>query len=80
MSRRPASLKSTTGKGYDFEDRIGAYYLACLLANEPPVTIDLGCIVRLDFQVRAMGWHLDDMLLTFDTNHRLALQEQIDPQ
>jgi hypothetical protein len=80
MARRTAPLKSTSGTGFDFESYVGAFFLACLLAGDPPVGLDFGCITRIDFQVQVMGWYLDDMLLTFEKQQRLAISVKSNTQ
>ena len=35
-----------------------------LLSGRPPLDPSFGLIKRIDFQVRADGWLLDDLLLT----------------
>ncbi len=56
--------KVTGGGGFGFEDKVAAYFLSCVLVDEPPLSSDFGTIHRMDFQTRADGWHLDDILLT----------------
>ncbi len=64
MSRHVAPPKSTGGGGFVFEDNVAAYFLSFLLAGRPPLDPALGVISRIDFQTRADGWLLDDVLLT----------------
>ena len=84
MARKPATLKQTTGQGFEFENKVAAYSLACLLKDEPLFFREHGGIVRLDFQVRVLGWFMDDILLTSASGQRLALSVksncQITPQ
>jgi hypothetical protein len=58
-------VKSTSGGGYAFEDAVGAWLAAALLAGQAPLGADLGAPVRVDFQVSVDGWRLDDVLVTF---------------
>ena len=61
---RVETLESLGGSGFGFEDRVGAYLAAAILAGEPVIG-GLGVPVRVDFQVRADRWRLDDMLVWF---------------
>jgi hypothetical protein len=58
-------VKNTSGGGYAFEDAVGAWLAAALLADQAPLGADLGAPVRIDFQVSVDGWRLDDVLVTF---------------
>lgn len=58
-------VKVTSGAGFAFEDKVGAYLCAALLAGEHLLGTDVGPIRRIDFQVGADGWALDDVLVTF---------------
>jgi hypothetical protein len=71
MPKRVAAPKVTGGGGFVFEDDTAAYFLACLLAGHPPLDPSLGFLTRLDFQTRADGWLLDDLLLTL-TSRRIT--------
>ncbi len=73
MARKLATLAQTSGIGYDYEDQVAAYLMVCLLKNDPPLTEELGGLIRLEFNTRVHGWFLDDLLLTFQINSRLAL-------
>ncbi|MDE0231059.1 MAG: hypothetical protein OXI56_01220, partial [bacterium] len=61
---RVEPVESLGGSGFAFEDRVGAYLAAAMLAEEPVVG-GLGVPVRVDFQVRSRGWSVDDMLVWF---------------
>ncbi|MEK6289268.1 MAG: hypothetical protein AABO57_26450 [Acidobacteriota bacterium] len=64
MPKKVAPPKPTSGGGFVFEDDVVAYFFSCLLGGQPPLSPDLGLLARLDFQARADGWLLDDILLT----------------
>lgn len=64
MTKEVAPPKLTSGDGFSFEDKVVAYYLACLLSGTGPFEPADGTIHRLQFQVRVDGWHLDDILVT----------------
>jgi hypothetical protein len=59
-----APPKNTGGGGFVFEDDVCAWLLACMLAQEPPLEPELGSPIRIAFQTRVDGWHLDDALVT----------------
>jgi hypothetical protein len=42
-------VKNTSGGGYAFEDRVGAWPAAALLAGQAPLDADLGPPLRIDF-------------------------------
>jgi ABC-type oligopeptide transport system ATPase subunit len=58
-----ASSKQTGLGGITYEDKVNAYFLACLLSETPPFNKDHGLIEKIKFQVRADGWMFDDALL-----------------
>src|SRR5262245_21884647 len=64
MPKKVAPPKLTGGGGFVFEDDVAAYFLSCLLSGQPPLCPGLGFLTRIDFQTRADGWLLDDVLLT----------------
>lgn len=63
-------VKTTSGGGYAFEDQVGAFLAAALLAGEPLLGTDVGPAFRIDFQVGVDGWELDDVLVTFASRVR----------
>lgn len=63
MAIAVAPPKSTGGGGFAFEDKVVAWYLSHMLANEAPLDIG-GAIEEIHFQVGADEWLLDDMRLT----------------
>ena len=65
-----ATAKQTGGGGFDFEDKVTAYFISYLLLAKFPLQPEIGLLERVDFQVRPMGWLFDDLLLTMkDGNH-----------
>ncbi|WP_426078258.1 hypothetical protein [Janthinobacterium sp. PSPC3-1] len=59
----PATLRSTSGAGFEFEDLISAWQLVKALSGERAPGID--CVAtQLQAQVSSSGWHVDDLLLT----------------
>jgi hypothetical protein len=72
--RALATLRSTSGAGFEFEDLISAWHLVKALSGEQVTGI--GVITQIQAQVSALGWHIDDLLLTGKTNNatqRLAI-------
>ncbi len=62
--RKPATtLRSTSGAGFDFEDQISAWLQVKMLAGEPAPAV-CGRITKIQAQASALGWLLDDLLLT----------------
>lgn len=64
MARKVTPTKITAGGGFEFEDKVAAFFLCCFLGDRPPLDLSFGTIRKIDFQVRADGWFLDDLLLT----------------
>lgn len=63
MAKKVATAKQTSGGGFDFEDKVVAWFLAELLNNDYPFNTILAKINRIEFQTRSDGWYLDDLLL-----------------
>lgn len=61
--RAPATLRSTSGAGFDFEDQISAWQLVKALSGEQAPGIG-GVITKVQAQVSTLGWGIDDLLLT----------------
>lgn len=62
-SARPSTTRSTAGPGFDFEDRVAAWLLLKALAGEQLPAVE-GIAERLQMQVEALLWTIDDILLT----------------
>ena len=73
MRRAPATLRSTSGAGFEFEDLIGAWLLVKMLFGEQVPAIG-GAGTQLQAQVSTLGWRIDDLLLTTDGNADTAGQ------
>jgi hypothetical protein len=71
------TARSTAGPGFDFEDQIGGYLLLQMLVGEalPGSSNAIGS--RLQTQTKALGWAIDDLLVTSDpgaeTRHQVAV-------
>ncbi len=68
MAKEVSPTKVTGGGGFEFEDKVAAFFMCCLLSERPPLDPSFGVIKRISFQVRADGWLLDDLLLTLRKN------------
>lgn len=83
MAREISPPKVTAGGGFGFEDKVAAYFLGCVLVDEPPLDARFGTICRIDFQTRVDGWHLDDVPLRLSSGsetHRCALSVKSNQQ
>src|SRR6266700_8061033 len=58
-------VKNLSGGGFAFEDRVGAWVAAAMLAGATLLDAGQGPPTRIDFQVDADGWRLDDLLVSF---------------
>lgn len=63
-------VKNTSGRGFAFEDQVGAFIAAAMLAGKPLLDPSWGPPHRVDFQVGQDGWVLDDLLVTFRADNR----------
>lgn len=61
--RATATLRSTSGAGFEFEDLISAWQLVKALSGEHAPGIR-GVVTQVQAQVSTLGWHIDDLLLT----------------
>src|SRR5687768_15585888 len=66
----------TSGAGFDFEDQISAWLQVKMLAGEPAPAVG-GRITKIQAQVSALGWQIEDLLVTAahddGTEARLAI-------
>lgn len=67
MKRAPATLRSTSGAGFEFEDLISAWLQVKMLIGEQAPAIG-GAGTQLQAQVSTLGWRIDDLLLTTQGN------------
>lgn len=73
--RVPATLRETSGAGFEFEDLIAAWQLVKALSGEQMPGVG-GVGTQLQAQVSTLGWHFDDLLLTGEAKggpRRLAI-------
>ena len=83
MAHEVAPTKVTGGGGFEFEDKVAAFFMCYLLCGRPPLDPNFGLIKRIDFQVRADGWLLDDLLLSLKLDseeRRCAFSIKSSPQ
>jgi hypothetical protein len=59
-----ATSKQTGQGGTTYEDKVIAYFLACMLSETLPFRSRFGLIKKISFQVIADGWLFDDALIT----------------
>ena len=75
VKRASATLRSTSGAGFEFEDLISAWQLVKALSGEQAPGIG-GVATQVQAQVSTLGWRIDDLLLTTQANttsRRLAI-------
>lgn len=73
--RAPATLRSTSGAGFEFEDLISAWHLVKAQSGEQTPGIG-GVVTQVQAQVSTLGWSIDDLLLTAqaaNAQRRLAI-------
>ncbi len=83
MASEVSPTKVTGGGGFEFEDKVAAFFMCHLLSARVPLDPRLGTIQRIDFQTRAAGWFLDDLMLTLkgvDGDRRCAFSIKSNPQ
>ena len=68
MKRQTQHTKLRAGAGFTFEDKVGAYFLVCILTGHSPFSAAMGTISRADFQVDRETWPFDDLLITLDSS------------
>lgn len=61
-ARADATTRSTSGVAYEFEDLIAASFMVRAMAGLPMPASEAAA-VRLQFQTRALGWSVDDLLM-----------------
>lgn len=66
MGNQIATPKQTGGGGFNYEDKVGSYFLLCMLLERPPFSSELGIIRRIDLQRSAAGWAFDDYVITLN--------------
>lgn len=60
--------KSSGGGGFDFEDKVGAYFLSFLLSGQRVFpTLQRGKLVSVKLQRKVDGWEFDDFVLEFES-------------
>ncbi len=66
MAKHTATTKQTSGAGFGFEDKVGAHFAMWMLLGGQPLFPRTGRVVKIEFQKRVDGYHLDDIVLTFE--------------
>lgn len=75
MKRTPATLRSMSGAGFEFEDLISAWQMVKALSGERAPGIER-VVTQVQAQVSTLGWRIDDLLLTAQVSgapRRLAI-------
>ena len=62
-------MKSASGRGFHFEDQVGAYLAAAMLSQNSAIG-GLGPPTKILFQVRIDGWELDDTVVSFRSKRK----------
>lgn len=74
--RGAASTRQTSGVAYEFEDYVSAWFLVRAMSGLPVPGFDRS-LSKIEFQTGALGWRLDDLLLSIggdgDARGQLAL-------
>ena len=76
-SKKVAAPKSTGGGGFVFENQVGAYFWAHMLAGKPPFE-GLGNLTEVKFQTQVDGWQLDDILVITEEGKVVASVKSFD--
>jgi hypothetical protein len=63
MTRKSAPVKNTGGGGFTFADKVAARFLVDMLSRGFPFEVKAGFPIRLDWEAKDLGWHIDDLLL-----------------
>ncbi|WP_206240177.1 hypothetical protein [Novosphingobium terrae] len=63
VRKRVATTRSTAGPGFDFEDQVAAWALLWMLSGETLPALE-GKGLQIQSQVGALGWAIDDLLVT----------------
>ena len=67
MLKKSAPVKNTGGEGYNFADNIAARLMIHMLARDFPLEVEAGYPVRLDWEAKDLGWHIDDLVVRLTT-------------
>ncbi|MEI3802332.1 MULTISPECIES: AAA family ATPase [unclassified Chitinophaga] len=66
-----ATAKQTGQGGTSYEDKVVAYFLACMLSENLPFDPQSGLIKKISLQAGADGWLFDDILLTLESSQTI---------
>ncbi len=70
MGRKTSPPKASGGGGFNFEDKVAAWWMLHILAGRPPLDSSLPGPSRIRFQARVDGWLLDDLVVDFPATGR----------
>jgi hypothetical protein len=71
-AKAPRTTRSTAGPGYDFEDQVAGWILLRALLDQPVIE-GFTSTRLLQAQTAALGWLVDDLLLTDDAGRHIAI-------
>jgi hypothetical protein len=71
-AKAPRTIRSTAGPGYDFEDQVASWILLRGLLDQPVIE-GFTSTRLLQAQTAALGWLVDDLLLTDDAGRHIAI-------
>jgi hypothetical protein len=83
MQGKNTPVELSGGAGFNFEDKVAAYYMACMLSGPTPLGNEFGHVIKIDFQTEESGWLLDDLIITLSNNEitrKLAISIKRDKQ
>lgn len=63
MAKKIATLKQTSGEGFNFEDKVLGYFLIHLLNGTYPFENKYGTIQEIGLQKRSLGYLIDDLII-----------------
>lgn len=83
MKTQNSTPKQSSGGGFQFENEVVAYYMTHLLSRSNPIEQLGGYISEIKCQLLASEWHLDDLLLSIESNNqtfKIAFSIKSNPQ
>lgn len=70
----------TSGKGFDFEDLVGAWLTSYMISSAHFIPNESALIKAIHFQTGNSGWIFDDILVEFSDGFKLALSVKSNKQ
>ena len=70
-----ATAKQTGQGGTSYEDKVAAYFLACMLSETLPFDPHSSLLIKkISLQAGADGWLFDDILLTLESSSQATIR------